>query len=68
MIGQLEPSPFFVNGQAIIPVIIAASGRSKIKAIIVGHEVKGSYFTLNAKVYFDYSILFLKRKNTKLNS
>lgn len=29
--------------------IIDASGRSKIIAIIVGHEAKGSYYTLNAQ-------------------
>lgn len=36
---------FFVNGNEIIPVVINKA-RTKLKAYIVGHKVKGSYYTL----------------------
>jgi hypothetical protein len=41
-------SAFFVNGQDIIPVILNAKGRSKMKAYIVGHDSKGNYYSLSA--------------------
>lgn len=36
---------FFVNGNEIIPVIINKA-RTKVKAYIVGHKVKGSFYTI----------------------
>ena len=37
---------FFVNGEEIIPVIVHVPNRGKTKAYIVGHEVKGSFYTI----------------------
>lgn len=38
---------FFVNKGEIIPVIVHVPGRGKSKAIVVGHEVKGSFYELS---------------------
>ncbi|MCU1808270.1 hypothetical protein NVV31_23140 [Cytobacillus firmus] len=39
---------YFVNGHDILPVVISARDRGKMKAYIVDHEAKGSFFHLTA--------------------
>ncbi|USK41703.1 hypothetical protein LIS77_26415 (plasmid) [Cytobacillus firmus] len=39
---------YFVNGKDIIPVVLNARGRGKMKAYKIDHESKGSYYHLTA--------------------
>lgn len=38
---------YFVNGGEIIPVVINEGRNGKVKAVIVGHEATGGYYTLD---------------------